>query len=388
MISLLRSRVARQALLFALPLALCLMVLFPVTSEAHAILLRSDPAKDAVLTTAPDQVRMWFSEDLNPTFSSAVVVNVSNVRVDKNDAHVSSSDSKEMDLSLQPNLSPNVYVVVWRTQSADDGHVLRGSFIFKVAEPDGTVPNVQGTLPGQDQLGGGSPSTGAATGQLDGPSFFSFVMVTLVDLGVIFWMGAQLWRTFVLQLSDAQSPEQGAIDQSADRRFERVFSLPVLGMLLLANVGVLIGQGLTITGGNWGQVLSFSLLDGLVSNGRFGTYWTMREVVILLAFGLSLYTVLMLRLGRLPRFANTILPWINLVLGLALLIAVTLSGHAAATSSSILVYAVLADWLHLLAASLWIGGMMYLASVYLPVLKGRPLLERTRALLTTLPQFS
>ena len=75
------------------------------------------------------------------------------------------------------------------------------------------------------------------------------------------------------------------------------------------------------------------------------------------------------------------------MLGLALLTAVALSSHAEAATSTILVYAVLADWLHLLAASLWIGGMIYLVVVYLPILKGKLLAESTRALLTMLSHF-
>jgi len=60
----------RRLLLIAIPLALGLMLFFPLTSEAHAVLLRSDPARDTVLNQAPPQVRMWFSEALNPTFST------------------------------------------------------------------------------------------------------------------------------------------------------------------------------------------------------------------------------------------------------------------------------------------------------------------------------
>ena len=72
-------------------------------------------------------------------------------------------------------------------------------------------------------LGGGN-----TTGQMDGPTLFSLIIVTLVDLSVIFWVGAQLWRTFVSQSSDGGSAEQYAIDQSADRRFELFFSIPIL----------------------------------------------------------------------------------------------------------------------------------------------------------------
>src|SRR5579864_1182544 len=98
MLSLSGSRFARHVLLPALLLALSLLFAFPAVSQAHAILIRSDPPKDAVLNAAPSQVRMWFSEELNPTFSSAVVVNAKNQRVDAQNAHVSSNDPLEMDV--------------------------------------------------------------------------------------------------------------------------------------------------------------------------------------------------------------------------------------------------------------------------------------------------
>src|SRR5438132_296386 len=96
--------VVRRRLLVTVLLAACLILVFPGTSEAHAILLRSDPAKDAVLRVAPDQVRMWFSEALNPAFSTVVVVNGANKRVDIGVAQVSPGDPTEMDVTLNPNL--------------------------------------------------------------------------------------------------------------------------------------------------------------------------------------------------------------------------------------------------------------------------------------------
>src|SRR5712691_7211481 len=144
---------ARRRLLVAVLLAACLVWLLPGVSLAHAILLRSDPAKDALLRVAPDQARLWFSEALNPAFSTAVVVNGANKRVDNHDAQRSPDDATEMDVTLQPNLPPAVYVVVWRTDSNDDGHILSGSFLFTVSRPDGTVPTLSGgTIPGQNVL--------------------------------------------------------------------------------------------------------------------------------------------------------------------------------------------------------------------------------------------
>ena len=240
----------------AIPLALFLTLLLPGIASAHAILLRSDPAKDAVLNAAPQQVRMWFSEDLNPAFTTAQVVNGQNVRVDKGDAHVASNGTKEMDVSLKSNLPPAVYIVVYRTDSANDGHILTGSFIFSVANPDGSVPTLSpGSNPGANALGN-TTLTGLYTGQIDGPTFFNLVMITLVELGAVFWMGAQLWSNFVLGLSSQAHQEERTINERVEQRFEQRLSLPILIVLLLANIGVLVGQALNLTGGNWAGAFS------------------------------------------------------------------------------------------------------------------------------------
>ncbi len=378
-----RIRIMQRVLYRALPLAFCLLFLFPSVGEAHAILLRSDPAKGAVLSTAPTVVRMWFTESLNPTYSTARVLNGSKKRVDQNNAHVASNDQTEMDVNLPPNLPPAVYVVIWRTQSADDGHVLTGSFIFTVANPDGSTQKLTGTIPGQDQLG--NSSNGSTTGQLDGPTLFSLIMVTLVELGAVFWVGAQLWRAFVLQLTESQDTGQQAILQRTEQRFDRLFSLPTLLLIFFTDIGVLIGQALSLTNGQLAQAFSPSVLFGLVSSGQFGKYWIMRQVVVLLALLVTTYALFAKR--RTKVFAE-IFSWVNLLLGLALLIALTLSGHAAAVSGNIIVLAVLSDWLHLLAASLWIGGMMYIATTYLPVIMRVPSQERIRSLLSVLPRYS
>ena len=380
--------VVQRMFFIAAPFAICLMLLFPVVASAHtahAILLRSDPAKDAILSVAPQQVRMWFSEDLNPTLSTAVVVNAENQRVDNSDAHVSSNDPAEMDVTLMSNLSPAVYIVVWRSDSNDDGHILRGSFIFTLARPDGTVPTLSGnTIPGQNALGSGN-LTGLYTGQVDGPTLFNLIAITLVELGAVFWVGAQLWLVFVLQPVSEDHKEQSNTNQQVQLRFERLFSFPTLLVLLLANIGVLLGQALNFTGGQWGPAFALTLLSNLATSGRFGTFWVMREIVIGAALLLSLC---MLFFKRRPKVINSLLPWANLILGLALFIAITMSSHATAVSKNVVFYAVPIDWLHLLAAAFWVGGIMYIATTYLPVIHRAPIAERARSLITVLPYYT
>lgn len=368
--------------LLAVPLALWLAFALPQVASAHAILLRSDPAKDSLLRQAPSQVRMWFSEDLNPVLTTAVVINAASQRVDNNDAHISPADPREMDVTLHPHLQPSVYIVLYRTHSADDGHILRGSFLFKLAGPDGTVPSLApGAIPGEDLLGGNLTSQNS--GQFDGAALFNLVMITLVELGAVFWGGAVLWAVFVLQLTENANGEQKAINERVQQRFDRLFAVPTLLVLLIADIGIVLGQALNATGGTWN--VSLTLLVELATSGRFGTWWMAREVIIGLALLLALSLFLFKERPRIVRAAQ---PWLNFILALALFLAIAMSSHASAVSNDLLPYAVLDDWLHLLAAALWVGGMLYLATTYLPVIQRLPMTERARNLLTILPYYS
>ena len=161
--------------------------------------------------------------------------------------------------------------------------------------------------------------------------------------------------------------------------------MPTLLVLLVANFGVLLGQALTISGGQWGAAFAPSLLTGLISNGRFGTFWIVRMIVIAVLLALALF---MLLVKQRPRLVNSVLPSINLLLGALLFAAISLSSHASAVSSNIVVLAVLADWLHLMAAALWVGGMLYITTTYLPVLTRKPVAERAHSLVTLIPYFS
>jgi copper transport protein len=386
-----RARLYRVGIVAWL-LAICCTLLCPAPVSAHAILLRSTPAIGAVLRSAPTHVRLWFSEDLNPTFTTSYVVDVSKMEVgslddkathvDLGDAHVATNDTKEVDLSLKPDLPPAVYLVFYRTQSTIDGHILEDSFFFTIARPDGTVPTFNGSLPVPPSTEDFSSTDTGAT--LDGATLWTAFMTTLIDIGVVFWVGAQLWAVFVFALTETGDQQLRTLYQQTTRRFEVLFSIPILWTLFLSNVGILIGQALVITN-NGALPLTPALLIGQVVHGQFGLFWMMREVVILLAL---LVAAIMLVRKKLPRASIILFPWLNLVLGLALLAAVTLSGHAAAVDSSLLVPSILLDGLHLLAASLWVGGMFYLSIVFLPILKGKTFQLQTQVLLETLAHYS
>ena len=102
----------------------------PALVESHAVLVKSFPGARAMLSRPPGRVQLWFSERLEPAFSSASVWSASGKQVDKRDAAVSSDDPKELAVSLSA-LEPGIYTVRFRILSVD-GHVVEASFPFTI----------------------------------------------------------------------------------------------------------------------------------------------------------------------------------------------------------------------------------------------------------------
>lgn len=108
----------------------CLLVLASA-ALAHAFLDHAAPAVGSSVHTPPAQVRLWFTQRLEPAFSAASVFDRSGKRVDKNDAHLDGDDESVLIVSL-PELAPGTYRVAWRVLSVDT-HVTEGDFTFDVA---------------------------------------------------------------------------------------------------------------------------------------------------------------------------------------------------------------------------------------------------------------
>jgi methionine-rich copper-binding protein CopC len=102
----------------------------PALVESHAVLVKSFPTARSVLTRPPGRVQLWFSERLEPAFSSASVWSASGKQVDKRDASVSQDDPKELSVSLG-TLEAGTYTVRYRILSVD-GHVVEANFPFTI----------------------------------------------------------------------------------------------------------------------------------------------------------------------------------------------------------------------------------------------------------------
>jgi copper resistance protein C len=108
------------------------LLLAAQTARAHAFLDHANPRVGNAVQTAPREVTLWFTQDLEPAFSTVEVHDVSGARVDSGKASVGPGDRKVMHVSLKP-LRPGTYKVSWRVLSVDT-HTTEGTFTFRVGE--------------------------------------------------------------------------------------------------------------------------------------------------------------------------------------------------------------------------------------------------------------
>lgn len=116
-------------MLIVIVLSYSAWTVFPVL--AHALLLRSNPAANAVLSQSPVQVELFFSEAADGTLSDIKVYNSNGGRADVGDVRVDPADPTRMTVSLH-SLNDGVYTVTWKAVSVIDGHQTTGSFPFAV----------------------------------------------------------------------------------------------------------------------------------------------------------------------------------------------------------------------------------------------------------------
>lgn len=112
-------------------LGLVLLLLGGGEAGAHAWLDYAVPAVGSTVQAPPSEVRLRFTQELEPAFSSVRVTDPSGRQVDKGDARVDAGDRTLLRVSVPP-LSPGSYKVNWRVLSIDT-HVTEGDFTFRVA---------------------------------------------------------------------------------------------------------------------------------------------------------------------------------------------------------------------------------------------------------------
>jgi len=111
---------------FLIP-SLLFVALSNAVSHAHAFLDHANPLVGSTVASAPREVSLAFTQNLEAAFSSVQVTDANGARVDQGKAQV---NGNAMRIGLK-SLSPGTYRVRWHALSVDT-HKTEGSFTFTV----------------------------------------------------------------------------------------------------------------------------------------------------------------------------------------------------------------------------------------------------------------
>jgi len=104
-----------------------LLLLATGEATAHASLDRAEPRVGNTVAAAPREVTLWFTQKLEPAFSTITVTNSTGQRVDTGKPRV---NGNQMAVSLRSG-GAGTYRVNWRVLSVDS-HVTEGEFFFRI----------------------------------------------------------------------------------------------------------------------------------------------------------------------------------------------------------------------------------------------------------------
>ncbi len=328
----------------------------PRHATAHAFLKSSDPVASAVLPTAPAGMTLRFTEPLERSYSRAQLY-------DQNGALVQAAISRAGDddftmvLDLPAGLPNGTYSVLWRTLSTADGHTAQGYVPFTI----GTAADVRTIVVPTGTVSSGPPSWLRAISR----------WVALLGLAPL----VAVWPIWLLVLRPAISPAWQAGPALA-RRAQRLAAIA----MLLAIAGSIFALLVQAAGTTDGSGFARALVDTLTGT-RYGRLWQVR-IGLFLGFAAVLLTCAWWWPHRRRLAAG-----VALAVAAALPVPFSLISHAAAQPVG-RTAAVAFDVLHLLGASLWIGGLFVLAGVLLPTLRDLTPMGRRVVLARALPRFS
>jgi copper resistance protein D len=161
---------------------------------------------------------------------------------------------------------------------------------------------------------------------------------------------------FLAVVAEPALARSAPADATRFRYTLRQFAWASLAVALLSGGLWLILEARSMSGRSLAEVFSQDIIGVVLTRTRFGRVWELRLVILLL---LSSVIVAGDHLGR-RRVAAT-LDWAALMLGAAAVAALAWAGHAGATPGGEGEIHVVADALHLLAASAWLGALVPLA---------------------------
>ena len=324
--------------------ALLMLAVRPQPSEAHANLLRSQPAANSTLDAPPDRVVIWFTETLEPAYSHIQVLDSAGMRVDDGESVVDANDTTVMSVGLPP-LPNGTYTAAWRSVSTIDGHALRGAFVFSVGEPISAadIAAAQAVEPPLLQ----SPEE---------PAIRWAMLLSALALtgGLAFEL---LVSGSVFAAAGTRSP-LGRLRPRLRARSQRLLWLSVAG-LLASCAAMLVSQTALLFETSIADAIQADAIGAMLAT-EWGRIWLWRFGLTLLV-GALFAVPMIIRFRRRPRQErlHETMRWLALLASLGILLTISMTSHAAATLG-IARFALANDALHLAASAVWVGGLLHL----------------------------
>lgn len=130
-------------------IAVLLLIIESRSGSAHAGYDRSEPAADATITTSPEEVVVYFTQELQSDGTLVAVLGPDGSRIDLQDSAVDLCDAsrKRVTVSLPENLPNGEYIVQWQTMSLEDAEADSGSFTFTLNAPAASPEASPGASP-------------------------------------------------------------------------------------------------------------------------------------------------------------------------------------------------------------------------------------------------
>ena len=298
-----------------------------------------------------------FSEPIDLKYSEIKILDADGKQIDNKDANYLPGDQAGVSVSVS-NLKDGVYTVSTNVLSQTDGHVTKNAFVFAVGEAK--IPtNATKT---EDQ----STQVYVPEAIARFPALLGQVMIVGASFATI-W----LWKP----ISNISWLRERLLSAKAqiDLRLATFFLIASI-ILLISDFAMIFVQAMAING---------SLIDVLTT--RFGNVLIVRTVLSLVVLGISIFEF---RRKKQSGFSLTREENIGIFsVGIALLITTTMIGHGAGAKE---LSAVIVDFVHNLVSSLWIGGIIYIAFILIPILRKAvsDQDEKICAILIWIPRFS
>jgi copper transport protein len=291
----------------ALVLTVLVALAAPAAAFAHASIRYEWPAYRERMAFSPRQIILRFDQTVDVLPSAIKVLDASGRNL-AGPAHAIRFGIA----APVPKLRRGPYTVRWKALS-NDGHVVNGVYTFGVQVAAPLVTDAVGA---------------------QGPTAAEHVVRWLYFVGLALLLGGLGFELLVVRVADV-------------RRF---WWLVGAGVVVTLEVGI---AAFLLRAEDALQLPFTAFLYGDLSPIAGGTRFG--QAFIAMELGFALVSALVFLAWLTGRRA---LLWAAFVLGLGLGSGLSLSGHSSATTAESV-----ADWLHLCAAVLWIGGLVQLALV-------------------------